>query len=257
MEPCLPVALKWMSGGAHKLPVELACSLAAAELGLPVPRGVVVLAKGDQLPGLPGYAKPIAGTDDYLCYGSMHQWPDDSGVRQLDDASATESTWRHLCDSPGAAPGAAWDELAANADRHAGNLVFDGNKYWFIDHELALQPIAKAMRHFAEQAARHQLIDHRARANIVADQLTRRRPNDHGLLAQPQRFARIETRMKLLADRVQQWSTSNAAVDPNWPMTEIVLRGIALRLPALGLMLNQRLQTPDASSLWNSSSPTQ
>ncbi len=102
--------------------------------------------------------------------------------------------------------------------------------------------IAKAMRHFAEQAARHRLIDHRARAN---------------LLAQPQRFARIEMRMTLLADRVQQWSTSNAAVDSNWPMTEIVLRGIALRLPTLGLMLNQRLQTPDASSLWNSSSSTQ
>lgn len=254
MESCLPVALKWMSGGAHKLPVELACSLAAAELGIPVPRGVVVLAKRDQLPGLPGFAKPMAGTDDYLCYGSMHQWPDDSSARQLDDASAAEATWRHLCDDQGAAPGAAWDELAANADRHVGNLVFDGTKYWFIDHELALQPIAKAMRRFAEQAARHQLIDHRARANIVAEQLSRRRPNDHGMLDQPQRFARIETRMKLLADRVQQRTSGNVAVDTNWPMTEIVLRGIALRLPALGLMLNQRLQTPDASSLWNSSS---
>ena len=253
MEPSVPVAMKWMSG-SHKLPVELACSLAASELGLPVPRGVAVLAQRDQLPGLPGLAKPLPGTDDFLCYGSAHQWPDDSRAHHLDGPSAEEFTWKDLCESNVAAPGAAWDELADNADRHIGNLIFDGAKYWFIDHELALPPIAKVMRSLVQQRDRLQVIEHRARTNHVAEQLHGRRPNDHGMLTQPPRFGRIEGRLKLLADRVRYWSTGNAQVDTIWPLTEIVLRGISSRLPALALMLSERLNVPTAKSLWNSSS---
>jgi hypothetical protein len=256
MEPAVPVSLKWMSG-AHKLPVELACALAGAELGLPVPRGVVVLAKRDQLPGLPVGAKSLPGSDDYLCFGSVHQFPDDSVARLLlDDEAVAEHTWRQLCATSAAAPGAAWDELAANADRHPGNLVFDGNKYWFIDHELALEPIAKAMKTFAVQAVRQRVLDHRARVNQVAAQLAHRRPNDHEMLAQPSRFARADQKLKLLADKLRDWSTGRTHLDEVWPMTEVVLRGIGLRLPALSMMLNERLGVPDSTSLWNSSSPT-
>jgi len=257
MEPALPVVLKWMGAAVHKLPLELACSLAAAELGLPVPRGLLVIANRDQLVGLPQYAKPIPGTDDVLCFGSMHQWPDDTGARQLNNAAAEEYTWRQLCDDASAAPGAAWDELTANADRHAGNLLFDGRKYWFIDHDLALQPIAKAMRDFVAQKTRLDLIEHRARANVVADELVRRHPRDHGIMAQPTRFSRAENRLRMLADKVRAWNYGVAAVDDVWPLTEIVLRGIALRLPALALMLSQRLSLPDRQLLWNSSSPPQ
>lgn len=253
MEPGIPVALKWMAG-AHKLPIELACALAGAELSLPVPSGVVVLATRDQLPGLPAAARPVPGSDDYLCYGSMHQWPDDSSARLLDDEAAAEHTWRQLCATQSAAPGAAWDELAANADRHVGNLIFDGSKYWFIDHELALEPMAKVMRTWAVQAARQRVIEHRARVNTVADELSRRRPNDHGILAQPARFARAQARINLVADQVRNWSTGHAQVDAVWQLTEVVLRGIATRLPPLALMLNQRLQVPDPKALWSSSS---
>lgn len=255
LEPSVPVALKWMSG-VHKLPVELACALAGTALGLPIPRGVAVLAQRDQLPGLPGNAKPLAGTDDYLCFGSVHQWPDDSTARLLGDSSADEFTWRSLCSGPTAAPGAAWDELAANADRHTGNLIYDGAKFWFIDHELALQPIAQVMNKFTRQTSRDLLLEHRARANKVAAELHRRHPADHGMLTQPQRFNRAETRLKLLADAIRTWQTGHSQVDTVWPLTEIVLRGIALRLPALALMLNQRLNVPDATSLWSSSRPS-
>ena len=254
MEPAIPVALKWMPG-SHKLPIELACALAAAEIGLPVPRGVLVLAKRDQLPGLVAAAKPLPGSDDFLCYGSAHQFPDDSRAQHLDGPGTEEFTWKDLCDHPVAAPGAAWDELADNADRHIGNLLFDGSKYWFIDHELALPPIAKVMRNLVQQRDRLQVVEHRARVNLVAEQLQRRRPNDHGMLAQPPRFARIEGRLKVLADRVRLWQTGHAQVDHVWPLTEIVLRGIASRLPALALMLTERLDIPSANSLWNSSSP--
>lgn len=253
MEPGVPVALKWMAG-AHKLPIELACALAGAELGLPVPHGIVVLATREQLHGLPSGARPLPGSQDYLCYGSLHQWPDDSTARLLDDAAAADHTWRKLCSGPAAASGAAWDELAANADRHVGNLLFDGSKYWFIDHDLAMEPIAKVMRTWAVQAARQRVIDHRARVNTVADELVRRRPNDHEILAQPARFSRAQARINMVADRVRNWSTGQSHVDAVWPLTEVVLRGIATRLPPLAMMLNQRLQVPDPKALWNSSS---
>lgn len=257
MEPSVPVALKWMAGGEHKLPLELACSLAGAELGLTIPRGVLVLSRRDQLPGLPGTARPLPGTEDYLCYGSVHQWPDDTVARLLDDDDAVEEhTWQKLCASPGAPAGAAWDELAANADRHTGNVVFDGQRYWLIDHELALQPIAKVMRRFAAPGARLQLVEHRARENTLAAQLARRHPMSHGILKQPASFARAEQRLRALADRVRLWQTGHPQVDTVWPLTEVVLRGISLRLPALAVMLNQRLNIADARSLWNSSNPS-
>lgn len=251
MEPCVPVALKWMPGVA-KLPIELACALAAAELNLSVPRGVVVIAARDQLPGLPAAARTLSSSQDVICFGSLHQWPDDSVARLLDDEAAAEHTWRRLCEMPAAASGAAWDELTANADRHVGNLLFDGNKYWLIDHELALEPIAKVMRRWAVQAAQESVREHRAKSNAIAAQLAHRRPNDHDIHAQPARFSSAKRRIELLADRMRTWSTGHRAVDDVWQLTEVVLRGIATRLPPLALMLNERLRVPDPTSLWSS-----
>lgn len=254
-EPSEPVALKWMSS-TIKVALELACSLAANEMKLPVPRGVVVLAPRDQLPGLPAAAKPLPGTDDMLCFGSAFHFPDDTAARLLnDDAAVEEYTWRRLCDSRHAASSAAWDELAANADRHTGNLVFDGDRYWLIDHELALEPINRLMRRFAQTVARQQLLEHRARENAIAQQLAHRRASDHGMLSQANRLARAEKQLKLLADSVRDWRTGQTAVDAVWPMTEVALRSIALRLPALAHLLSLRLGRPDAESLWSTPHP--
>ncbi len=250
-EPAIPVALKWMSGQS-KLPIELACSLAAAQLGLPVPRGVVVLSSRDQLPGLPAAVKPLPGSDDVICYGGMHQWPDDSAARLLDEDGAAEYTWRQLCQSASAAPGAAWDELTANPDRHVNNLLFDGLRYWFIDHEQALEPMAQMMRRWAATVVRQAVLEHQAKVNAVATQLVRRRPRDHEILGQPSHFNRAARRIELLADAVRGWSSGHKHVDDVWPLTEVVLRGISLRLPALADMLTRRLQIPLPRSLWNS-----
>ncbi|MBB1161488.1 hypothetical protein [Aquariibacter albus] len=253
-ESCVPAVVKWMNN-QPKVAIELACALAAAELKLDVPRGVVVLAERDQLPGLPVRAKPLPNTQDFLCFGSVHQWPDDSAVRMLDDAAAEEHTWRRLCEMPAAAPGAAWDELVANADRHTGNLIFDGHRYWFIDHELALQPLAQVIRRWAVQANRQRVLEHRARGNELAAQLARRRPSDHGLQGQPAKFQKAGQRLGLLADRMRQWHTGYPPVDDIWPMAEVVLRGIAARLEPLALMVNERLGVREGASLWNSSPP--
>jgi hypothetical protein len=111
MEPAIPVALKWI-GGETKLATELGCSLAASVLGLPVPKGLLVLAGRDQLPGLSAAAKPTLGGNDVLCFASVYQWPDDTWARLSDDESASEYSFSHLCETSQAAPGAAWDELA-------------------------------------------------------------------------------------------------------------------------------------------------
>jgi len=250
-EPGVPVALKWLPGQS-KLPIELACALAAHQLGLPVPRGVVVLASRDQVPGLPAGAKPLPGSDDVICYGGVHQWPDDSTARLLDEDGAAEYTWRQLCQGGSAAPGAAWDELTANPDRHVNNLLFDGVRYWFIDHEQALEPMAQLMRRWAAVVVRQTVLEHQAKVNEVAMQLVRRRPHDHGILAQPPHFNRAARRIEVLANAVREWSSGHKYVDEVWPLTEVVLRGISTRLPALADMLTRRLLIPQPRSLWNS-----
>lgn len=255
-EPSVPVALKWMTGQV-KLPIELACAMAAAELQLPVPRGVVVLADRDQLPGLPASARPAPGGTDFICFGSLHQWPDDSITRLMDDDAAEEYVWQQLCNRPVAARGAAWDELAANPDRHVRNFIFDGKDYWFIDHEAALEPIAKVMRQWAVQSVRQGVLDYRARKNVVAAQLQQRRPRDHGLHEQSASLAKAQRRVEVVADRVREWQTGRSPLDSMWPLVEVALRGIALRLPALPLMVHERLQLPDKTLLWNSSSSPQ
>ncbi len=240
--------------GQVKLPIELACALAAAEMQLPVPRGIVVLADRDQLPGLPASARPVPNGTEYLCFGSSHQWPDDSVTRLMDDEAAEEYVWQQMCKLPVAATGAAWDELAANPDRHVRNLIFDGKDYWFIDHEAALEPISKVMKQWAVKSVREGLLDFRARKNIVASQLQQRRPRDHGIEAQSASLARAQRKVEVVAYSVREWHTGRPHLDALWPLVEVALRGIALRLPALPLMVHDRLQLPNKTLLWNSSS---
>ena len=53
----VPMIVKWMPKDVP-IATELACALAARAFGLDVPAGVLVLSEFDQLPGLPGSAKP-------------------------------------------------------------------------------------------------------------------------------------------------------------------------------------------------------
>lgn len=252
-EPSVPVALKWMSGQV-KLSIELACSIAGSELHVRIPHGVVVLAERDQLPGLPSTARPLGNGKDFLCFGSLHQWPDDSATRMMDDEAAEEYVWQQLCRQPAAANGAVWDELAANPDRHVRNFIFDGKDYWFIDHEAALEPISKVMKQWAVQAARQSVIDFRAKKNLLALQLQQRKPKDHGMEQHSNALVRAQRRLEVVADRIREWRTGSSHVDVLWPLVEVTVRGIALRLPALPLMVHERLQTPEKKLIWNSSS---
>lgn len=253
IEVATPVVLKYMPSHV-KLSIELACSLTSSVLHLPVPRGMVALANPAELQGLPTDARPLPGRAEVACYASVLRWPDDTAERAMgDDPSVTDFLWQRFCETKVAAPGAAWDELVANGDRHAGNFVYDGVRYWLIDHELSLKPIADAIKQMADQATRQQVIDHRARDNQVAQQMLRRRPRDHGILQQPRLFETRKRSLEVLAAKMRQWRTGTPSLDAIFTDAEIVLRGIIMRLPALALHLTDRLEHPTGPLLWTPS----
>lgn len=253
VDSALPVVLKFMPSNV-KVSIELGCSLASAVIGLPVPRGMVVLANPDELVGLPQQARPLPGRSEVLCYASVLRWPDDTAERALaDDPAVTDFLWRRFCDTKLASPSAAWDELVANADRHTKNFVFDGARYWLIDHELSLRPISESIQRMTETAGRLSLVDHKADDNKVAHQLLQRRPADHGMLQQPKGFESRKQSLELLATRMAAWRTGDAALDAVLQDAETVLRGIILRLPALGLHLTDRISSPAGPLKWTPS----
>lgn len=252
-EPGLPMVIKWVPKN-EVLAAELACALAARALKLQVPPGALVLAEKVDLPDLP---RRVTGatTDWVICYGSELQWPDDTVARPSQAPAVEEWTWQRLCDTPQGPAGGVWDELVANDDRHCENVVFDGSRWWLIDHEYSLPGVAKIMKRFAEQVARQSVVDEHAKVNILAQEVLRRRPNDHKMDTLPGSWQQFRQRLQWLADQAQHWQTGLAPVDTILMMTHIYLRSIDLRLPALALHLQQRLARPDPASLWNSPSP--
>lgn len=245
------MAIKWAQKN-QVLAAELACSMAAQALKLPVPPGALVLAEKDQLPGLPLRVRG-AGSDKLLCFGSELQWPDDMHVRPKDAEDAEEWVWDQVCGTNQGPAGGVWDELVVNSDRHFENLVFDGHKWWLIDHEETLPSVAKVMKNFANQVARQGVIDDRAAENSLAQQVLLRRPNDHKMEALPNNWSGQRTSLKWLADQARNWKTGVPQLDTVFEMTEVYIRGIDLRLPALALHLNKRLSKPEKPALWTSS----
>lgn len=247
-DPAIPVVLKWMPSRV-KIAVELGCSLAACALGLQVPRGMLVLAHPGDLMGLPSDASTLPGRADLLCFGSVLRWTDTARARD-GDPQVDEYLWQRFCETATAAPGAAWDELIANADRHAGNFIFDGQRYWLIDHELALRPLADAIKRITDASVRSNIRDHRANGNQAATQLLNRRPSDHGMLAQPRSFESKTKTLELLAGRMARWRTGISGIDDVISDSETIVRGIILRLPALALQLGDRIKNPSSALLW-------
>ena len=93
-EPGVSLCIKWIRQ-KEALATELACSLAAQALKLQVPRGALVIADREQLPGLPASVKG-ARTDKVLCFGSEYQWPDDTLARPTGLAAEEEWVWLSL-----------------------------------------------------------------------------------------------------------------------------------------------------------------
>lgn len=250
-EPGIPMIIKWIEKN-ERLAAELACSLAARAFKLDVPGGVLVLAEKDQLCALP--RRVTGSANDYLlCFGSEFQWPDDTIARPANNDSAQEWVWSRLCDTSQGSSGGAWDELVANEDRHSENVVFDGVRWWLIDHERTMSPVSKVMMKFADTAIRQTVIEYRAPNNPILSEMVRRRPADHKMESLPTTLLGHRIRLRWIADQARNWKTGIPQVDTVLMMTEIYLRSIDLRLPALALHLRDRIQGPSVPPLWSQS----
>lgn len=250
-EPGISLCIKWVRQ-KEVLATELACALAAQALRLQVPRGVLVIADRDQLPGLP--ARVVGGpTDKVLCFGSELQWPDDMAARPVGREAVEEWVWQRLCESAQGPAGAVWDELIANEDRHFENVVFDGHRWWLIDHEFTLSPVAKAMKNFTEPGVRQALVNFQPSGNTLAYEVVSRR-RDHNMQAVPSSLAASRQRLLWMASQAQHWKTGLAEVDTVLMMTWYYLTSIELRLPALSLHLASRIHNPTKPLKWTSTS---
>ncbi|MEW2971007.1 hypothetical protein AB1A96_03380 [Pseudomonas juntendi] len=100
------------------LGVELACAVYGRAAGLPIPEPLVLL--------------DDAGA---LHFGSVDiSHPSLAQFISLSDTSAHS----HLVDWPGLLSAACFDELIVNPDRHEGNLLYDGQSFTLIDHDLCM-----------------------------------------------------------------------------------------------------------------------
>lgn len=246
-EPGVSLCIKWVKK-KEVLATELACSLAAQALKLHVPRGVLVIADRDQLPELPAEAGE-GESNRVLCFGSELQWPDDTLARPVGISAVEEWVWRSVCGSPQGPVGAVWDELVANEDRHFENVVFDGHRWWLIDHEFTLQPVAKAMKRFTETAIREGVIDYQPLENALAHEVATRR-RDHDMQKVPQTLNSSKQRLLWMVGQARQWRTGIAEVDTVLMMAWYYLSSIELRLPALPLHLDRRLRTTKEHAEW-------
>lgn len=103
----------------EEIMVETACAMAGIEMGLPIPRPMLLRWDGQgYLFGSVAIPHPTLQTR----------------LSQNADIAGTLADWRQLPAS------ATFDEWIANPDRHAGNLLTDGaGSFWLIDHGLSMR----------------------------------------------------------------------------------------------------------------------
>lgn len=105
----------------REIVIELLCAALGRHLGLQIPEPLLLLAEDDQF---------WFGSAD-IGYPSMRHF-----LAQGDQGCIE----RRLRDWPMLEKAASFDDLIANPDRHAGNLLSDGGgTFWLIDHGLCLR----------------------------------------------------------------------------------------------------------------------
>ncbi|SIO49351.1 hypothetical protein SAMN05444172_2412 [Burkholderia sp. GAS332] len=248
-EPGIPVFAKYLPRQSQ-IDIELACGLASQVLRLPVPNPALVIADLDELPNHPNGLK----SGPVLLFGSLFQPPDPFTVQRTKEGElGTEYIWQKVCENEVAPQGAAWDELVANPDRHAQNLLFDGVKWWLFDHNLALQPLSDLYASIGEASAQRKVVDHIARVNQILSQLKSRHSGNEDILEEADRLSKQAKKLTLLAIEMRKWKL-DARIAPIMMIAATIVDLIALRLKPLGMYLEQRLETPTANNLWSSSS---
>lgn len=242
--------LKWLDGHLAFC-VELACALAAQSLGLRVPAPGIVIAPREFLQGIPAAVR----SEEVLLVGSEYKVPDVFLARATHgNPAAEEFVWNKLCASDMGPAGAAWDELVANEDRHHQNAIFDGSHWWLFDHDRALMEAGPFSKNPTDPKVRLDLKNFSARCNNLAAQMVKRHRSSHGISLQPAEFDRHKTALSLLAQAAMKWIHSDPRMQGIFDTTAILLTAIELRLPALALNIQARIEEPSAEDLWKQDS---
>ncbi|MFA9275061.1 MAG: hypothetical protein ACEQSE_09335 [Candidatus Aquirickettsiella gammari] len=167
-----------------------------------------------------------------------------------DHDAADEFIWSRVCSSDTGARGASWDELVANPDRHSENLLFDGKIWWLFDHDQALPRSREFISTKTTAEEKRNALLFRAKCNQLAEQMLKRRPNDHDLSKQASEFKRYKIQLWELKSFAKNWKSDIPEIQDIYQITHQLIDKIYTRLPSLELYLDQRISAPDANSLW-------
>jgi hypothetical protein len=114
--------------------VECVCAVLGRCLGLPIPKPLIVRAANDALNHIPESETILLFGSEDAVYPSFRRYL----TNNSDDAM------KKLENFPKALDIGVFDEWIANADRNAGNILYDGgDNFSFIDHEKAINPDLK------------------------------------------------------------------------------------------------------------------
>jgi hypothetical protein len=228
-----------------KLAIEMTCALAASALGMDVPKPCLVRAASAALPNLP---QQYLSHNELLLFGAALIKQDAFYVRlnTLYDAPLEKNVWDSFCtDISKAAKGAALDELLTNWDRHCRNLIFDGSKWWLLDHENCLSATHG-------QNVRHMNAAFKAHQNLIAKELLHRQPVEHSMPNAARLHSEKREKIMSMSACAAQWKHSDPAVQAIWKEVSTLLDLLSRRLPMLQHLIGERIgHTSEASALWN------
>lgn len=126
----------------RKIYVECVCAVIGRELGLPIPKPILVKVPQESLPS------EVSNKPFILAFASQDaEYP---SFRRYFNSNSTDAL-ESLINFSKSLDIAVFDEWIGNWDRNIGNILYDGNnEYFFIDHENAidksLQPESPAPR---------------------------------------------------------------------------------------------------------------
>ncbi|NYT36640.1 hypothetical protein ERD78_07135 [Allopusillimonas soli] len=237
------------------LATELACAIAGRYLGLPVPAPSIVLCDPELLTQIPpGVLQGSLRTADgqLIYYGSQLIFEHPIRPTSTLNPKVIERIWAKVCANEVAPSGAAWDELVANPDRHHENLTYDGERWWLYDHDKALASLADLYARITETESRVAIVAHQAPRNQIASEMERRRCDMAQVGQRSKTMSRSAKGFDLLVSSVEKWQNSDVRVNSVLVLATDVLRSIGFRLPAIELLVEQRINTKqNLSLLWS------
>lgn len=232
---------------------ELACAIAGRYLKLPVPAPSIVLCDPEMVCQIPSEVldSSLRTSDGQLIYfGSLLVFEYPIRPTAKSDPLVVNRIWSKVCAHEVAPAGAAWDELVANPDRHHENLTYDGEQWWLYDHDKALAPLADLFARLAEADSRTTIASHRSARNQIASEMESRRCDMSGVGLRSKAMSKSAKGFALLMAEVESWRSYDIRLNGVLDLTVDVLRSISYRLPAVELLVEQRLNKQPPQLLW-------